>query len=120
MEPFRFPLRNEFNCDHTEVNDLIFLEADGSYTKVHHRDRNGQISMCLQSGHLKKFSRLLDHGFVRLSRKLMVNLKYVASHSRERIVTLSTGHTFTFSKKLWPKVKRLLSKQLIIPFGESS
>jgi len=118
MEPFKFPLRNDYDCNLRSIDDLVFLEADGGYTKVHVRDEKGQVLICLQSGHLKTFNVLLNHGFARLTRKWMVNLKYVVSHSRERIVTLSTGHTFNFSKKKWPTVKRLLNKQLVISFGE--
>jgi DNA-binding LytR/AlgR family response regulator len=116
MELFRFPIRNDFGCDHVPLERIIFLEANGNYTNVTVKDEKGVVASHLQSGHLKKFSLLLEHGFVKLRRNLIVNRSHVTSHTRERNVILSTGQVFRFSKKMWPRVKRLLNNQLLIPF----
>lgn len=71
-----------------QVNDIVFLEADCSYTKV--VLKNGrQILATLNLG--KILNSLPKNQFIRISRKHLVNREYtVFYHSKEKFVRLET------------------------------
>jgi DNA-binding LytR/AlgR family response regulator len=118
MEQFWFPLKNMDHCEHVPVDRIGFLEADGNYTRVHYMNEEGQLVNSLQSGWLKNFEGLLDHGFIRLRRDIIINRSYVRKHMSDRTVVLTTGHSFTVPKPKWSAFKAQLSMQLVIPFGK--
>lgn len=118
MEQFWFPLRNVDHCEHVLVDRIGFVEADGNYTRVYYINEQGKLVNSLQSGWLKNFEGLLDHGFIRIRRDIIINRKYVHMHMANRTVVLTTGHSFTVPKPKWAAIKAQLSRQLVIPFGK--
>jgi len=71
-----------------QIDDVVFLEADCSYTTVFLS--NGK--QILSSSNLGKISSLLqDHEYIRISRKHLVNRKYITFyHSKEKYIKLET------------------------------
>lgn len=71
-----------------QVEDIVFLEADGSYTKV--VLKNGkQILATINLG--KLLPLLPQDQFIRISRKHLVNRKYTTFyHSKEKYVRMET------------------------------
>lgn len=71
-----------------QVDDIVFLEADGSYTKI--VLKNGkQILATLNLG--KLLPSFPENQFIRISRKHLVNREYtVFYHSKEKFVRLET------------------------------
>ncbi len=56
-----------------KLNEILFIEADGSYIKISTRNKAYQIST-----NLKSFSNQFRHAdFIRVSRKHIVNVQYI-------------------------------------------
>lgn len=118
MEHIWFLLRDDSTCEHLPLDRIRYLKADRNYTHVHYLDGKGEKKSSLQSGNIGKFKHILKHGFVELHRSIIVNRSKVIRHGAGRTVTIDSGETFRIPKDKWKKVKELLSRQLIIPFGK--
>ncbi|MBI1307059.1 MAG: response regulator [Bacteroidetes bacterium] len=72
-----------------DLNDIVHLEADGSYCFVHTNKKPIHISV-----NLKQFSSLLpDNIFIRAHRSFVVNLRHVNGLDRnKRIVYIGESH----------------------------
>jgi DNA-binding LytR/AlgR family response regulator len=66
-------LPQEFLYYRVRKKDIYFVEADGAYVKVICREKKYQITV-----NLKSFERQLnDKGFIRVSRKYLINTDYI-------------------------------------------
>lgn len=73
-EPARIVLRTVDAMHVVPVNNIIRLEADGSYTRFYMKDRNS----ILVSGHLKEYENLLgNNGFFRSHQSHLINSSHV-------------------------------------------
>jgi two-component system, LytTR family, response regulator len=65
---------NEF----VELNDIIRIQADGSYSVVYFKERKQQ----LVSKNLKEFQKALEEeSFLRVHKSHLVNLKYISEYT---------------------------------------
>lgn len=61
-----------------QVKDILYCEANGSYTNFYIRAMGGQNREITVSKHLKEYENLLvDHPFMRVHNKYLINLKAV-------------------------------------------
>jgi DNA-binding LytR/AlgR family response regulator len=116
MEQNWFPLRSVNGCVHTPLVNVACLIAKGSYTEVQFKNNLGALITSTESGCLKTFEKILEFGFIKLRRNVIVNRRFVVKHGPGRIVVLSTGDHFTIPKEKWCEVKTQLNRQMIIPF----
>jgi DNA-binding LytR/AlgR family response regulator len=98
---------------------VIMLKAEGSYTTVYIKEKDGTVAIHMQSPHLGYYISLLDYDFFRPSRSYIVNQRYVYGTGRNRTIYIAMPKTYpiTVPKKAWKDVKEMLNLQLVIPFG---
>ncbi|MEO0404234.1 MAG: LytTR family DNA-binding domain-containing protein [Bacteroidota bacterium] len=104
------PYKNETNL--TSIDDIIRLEAESNYTKVHLKDG----SSVLVAKTLKKFEQILiDYQFKRVHQSHLINLSFIKSfNTKSRILILSDGSEVPISKRL----KKELINDLELRFPE--
>lgn len=72
--------------------EIVYCEADQNYTYLHIRDGSSMV-YSRNIGTLEK--RLKKHGFFRISRSALINLRYLKSINRQKkICTLETGRQY--------------------------
>lgn len=73
-EPVKMVLRTSESIHVIVINDIIRLEADGSYTRFHLVNR----SPILVSGNLKEYEAMLEsHGFFRSHQSHLISVKHL-------------------------------------------
>lgn len=80
------------------VQDIIFCQADGNYTKIHLSNRNSLLA----SRTLKDFEMLLsDVGFCRVHHASLINLKHISKYIKGEggYLMLSGGHEVPVSRR---------------------
>lgn len=81
------------------VNEIVSLEADSSYTHIYTNDGQKYTPAHL----LKTYADMLesDEDFVRISRSVIVNLKYLKEYSKGEpcILYLSNNQSFEISRR---------------------
>ncbi len=81
-----------------QLNDILFIEADGSYVKVCTRNKSYQIST-----NLKSFSQQFRHpDFIRVSRKHIINIRFTERINGVYLVLRDcsgTEYKIAFSKR---------------------
>ncbi|WNJ16943.1 LytTR family DNA-binding domain-containing protein [Pontibacter sp. G13] len=111
-EPAPHPCRLSVPQEHGYVlvdqTDIMMVEADGSYSKIHLV--GGKTMMVSKS--IKHVEELLDtKWFVRIHKSYVVNLKYVSSYSRSQggSVTMENGKELLISRRRVPHFLEKLS-----------
>lgn len=78
------------------LEDLIYCEADGSYTNYYTTDNKKYVS----SNNLKKVEGLLgDSSFYRIHRSTLLNLKHIKKYNTNGRIVLSNSKTLTVSER---------------------
>lgn len=79
------------------LSDILFLEADGSYTTIHTIDHKPIVV----SKRLKLFENsLFNIHFIRVNRNYLVNLFHIVEiNKRDYFLTLSNGSQLEFSQR---------------------
>ncbi|MFT5819396.1 MAG: two-component system LytT family response regulator [Crocinitomix sp.] len=94
----------DYNITH---DDIIYIQADGSYSTVHTSD--GQ--RIFTSKKLVDYERLLPEGFYRIHHSIIVNLKWVSHLDKpNNIVVLSNDLTLPISRRKKADFKKALPK----------
>ena len=89
------------------TTDIVRLEAEGSYTTFHLRDKKKLVA----SRTLKDFATLLDEQrFIRIHKSHVVNRSYVKSILNSHQLLMEDNSTVDVSRRKWDEVKRLLKK----------
>lgn len=107
LERIAVPSAN--GIDFFQVGDIVFCDAEGSYTKIHLTD--GQQH--LVSRNLKDFENLLmDSGFCRVHHSSLINLRHVTKYIKGDggYVILSGGHHVDISRRKKEEFLALLNK----------
>jgi two-component system LytT family response regulator len=79
------------------IDDILYLMADGSYTRFHFRDK----TQIVVSKHLKLYNDvLIDYGFYRIHNSVLINLKYVRKIGKSHggYVIMEDGNELSISK----------------------
>lgn len=91
------------------LSDIIYCEADGSYTKFYTTDKKEHLT----SNNLAKFEELFaESTFYRIHRSILVNMTHIKEYSHEGIVSLTNGIKVTVSvrnKTGFLKMMKLMS-----------
>lgn len=80
------------------VQEIIFCQADGNYTKIHLRNRNSLLA----SRTLKDFEMLLSEaGFYRVHHASLINLKHISKYVKGEggYLILAEGHEVPVSRR---------------------
>ncbi|MFT4032029.1 MAG: response regulator [Siphonobacter sp.] len=79
------------------IEEIVYLEADGPYTTFYLQDNRKQIS----SHNLKEYEELLaDHGFFRSHHSFLLNMKHVRKYIKsDGYVLMSNGRQAEVSKR---------------------
>lgn len=91
-----------------EVDDIIYLEADGTITKVFLKD--GQVLTAMKN--LGSYSKLLiaDYQYFLISNKTLINLDYVKRYNHSELtVYLSNGNSIYASRRGGQDFKKFLN-----------
>lgn len=89
------------------IQDIIRLEAEGSYTTFHLLDKK----KLLASRTLKDFADLLDERrFIRIHKSHVVNRQYVKSMLNTHQLLMEDNTTVDVSRRKWDEVKNLLKQ----------
>ena len=103
----RIPIPTMEGFQMVEVNDILFVEADGNYSKIHKKD-NGLI---LVSKPLKETSKLLrSFHFVRIHRQTVVNINHIERYVKGNggYLVLTNGKHLDVSRRRRDAVLKLL------------
>ena len=94
-----------------EIQDILYCQADGSYTRFFFTDGNKIVV----SSHLKEYDRLLDpYGFMRCHHSYLVNLDQVVSiHKSDSTVILSNEDSIPISFRKKPVIIQALRNRFI-------
>lgn len=87
--PLKIAISTINAIDFIELDDILFLKADGSYTKVYLKDDQ----IILTSKSLKHFETILvdQHSFFRCQKSYIVNLKYITTYVKSNGGSLKVG-----------------------------
>lgn len=89
------------------IQDIIRLEAEGSYTTFHLLQRKKLVA----SRTLKDFAELLDERrFIRIHKSHVVNRRYVKSILNTHQLLMEDNSAVDVSRRKWEEVKNLLKK----------
>ncbi|MCK9451276.1 MAG: LytTR family DNA-binding domain-containing protein [Bacteroidales bacterium] len=81
------------------IADILFLEADESYTKIFYLKKEDVASITTSQGLLYFEEELQKHGFLRINKKYLVNSQYINSYNRtDSTAELSSGHLLPVSR----------------------
>lgn len=92
-----------------KVSNILYLQSDGSYTEFFIKDGN----TILTSKNIKEYENLLsDHGFFRIHKQYIVNLREVTRYIRGEggNVILSNGKSLDVSRRRKEEFINLLNK----------
>ena len=79
-----------------DIDDIIYCEADGSYTHFFTTDNKTYIT----SNNLKKIETILQHtSFFRIHRSLLLNLKHVSQYNNSGEIKLSNNQKLLVSSR---------------------
>ncbi|MFC0182683.1 LytTr DNA-binding domain-containing protein [Pseudarcicella hirudinis] len=86
--------RNNLNVD---LENLVYLQADSNYTRLYLQDGSRKVS----AKTLKHFyAQLLDHGFLRIHRSLVINPQYIKHlNTYNHCVELTNGLHLSISRR---------------------
>lgn len=93
LSKIALPYKNGFIF--LDLEEIIYVEADGSYTKIYTKSKE-----YVASKNIKHFEKLLeDHNFCRIHASFIVNLKEIVSFSKTNggHVKLSSGKSINVS-----------------------
>jgi two-component system LytT family response regulator len=89
------------------ATEIIRLEAEGSYTTFHLKNRKRLIA----SRTLKDFADLLDkHRFIRIHKSHVINSRYVKYMLSNHQLLMEDDSKVDVSRRKWEEVKNLLKK----------
>ncbi|HIZ06196.1 MAG TPA: LytTR family transcriptional regulator [Candidatus Bacteroides avicola] len=73
---------NHEHYDHLSMKDIFWVEATGSYCKIH--TKNGKYMISFPLGHIQK--SLPEHIFLRIHRSFLVNINHIKQISGNCVV----------------------------------
>lgn len=91
------------------VNDIIFIEADSCYSKIHTIGEQHFISKTLKELHEKIDSQL----FYRISRSIIINLNYLDFIKGAQLY-LTNGKSFIIPRRKTRKIVNEISQVLLL------
>lgn len=98
--------------DIIDIDDIIYCEADGSYTNFYTKD----LKIYTASSNLKKVESMLQQAsFFRIHRSILLNLKHIVQFKNTGEIKLSNKKSLMVSsrnKKKFMKILKLLSYSL--------
>ena len=89
------------------VDDIVYLQGEGTYTFIHTRDRRKY----LVSKTLKEFEKTLDNAiFIRIHKSNIINLAYVQHgvFARDRVIRLADSRELTISRRRMHQITQLM------------
>lgn len=104
----RIALPHSTGMDFVELNDVVFFQADRSYTEVHMMDG----SKFTVSQRLRIYEELLEHNsdFFRIHRAYLINMTLVKSYSRsESLLIMKNGESLPISRERKQEVETILA-----------
>ena len=78
-----------------DEEEIIYLEADGRYTKIHFKNKHPIICAKL----LKNFESVLTINFIRSHRSYMVNTSYITKIIDNKILELEDGTKLPIARR---------------------
>lgn len=101
------------NVNLLNIRDIVFIEGQADYCAIRLTDNDLYTS----SKDLKQFEDLLKHsGFIRISKSVIINITHIKSYSKGDAcdIVMTTGHTFTVSRRKKADVLSLLKDHIIL------
>jgi len=96
-----------YNSIKLKVNDIIFIQADVNYTKIHFVDGSTEIKAITIKLMEKIMNQINKKLFIRIHKSFLINLKYVESFKRFEIIL--NGQLFPVSRRKYNNVKKAIS-----------
>jgi two-component system LytT family response regulator len=88
------------------VDEIIHLEAEGSYTRLNFMNRKSLVA----SRVLKDFEELLStRGFIRTHKSHLVNMKFIRSIHPDGFIELADQSRVEISRRRKPEIQRILT-----------
>lgn len=100
----KIPIAIANGFKNVNIKDIIFCEAEGSYTYIQTIEDN-----YLSSTNLGKFEDLLENNtFFRIHRSTLLNLNHVSAYSNSGLIELTNGHKVQVSSRNKKNFLRML------------
>lgn len=92
-------IREKKGIQYLKIDNILFLEADESYTKIFYLKKENVATITTSQGLLYFEGELQKHGFLRINKKYLINSQYINSYNRTNsTVELSSGHLLIVSR----------------------
>ncbi len=93
-----------------DTEEIIYLEANGRYTKVYFKNKNQIICAKL----LKDFESVLTINFTRIHRSYMVNISCITKIIDNKILELDDGTKLPIARRRFYLLKKRISNSMPI------
>jgi len=93
-----------------DKEEIIYLEADGRYTKIHFKNRNPII--CAKF--LKNFESVLTKRFIRIHRSYLVNISYITKIIDHKFLELADGTKLRIARRKFHLLEKSISNTIPI------
>ena len=93
-----------------DKEEIIYLEADGRYTKIHFKNMNPIICAKL----LKNFESVLTMNFIRIHRSYIVNISYITKLINYKIIELADGTKLPIARRRYKSIVKRISSNIEI------
>jgi two-component system LytT family response regulator len=92
-------LKEKSGIQYLKINNILFLEADENYTRIFYFKQNELVTTTIPQSLLHFEEELQKHGFLRISKKHLINNQFVIRYDRTNaIAELSSGHSLAVSR----------------------
>lgn len=92
-------LKEKSGIQYLKIESILFLEADENYSRIYYFKQNELVSTTISQSLLHFEEVLRKHGFLRISKKHLINNQYVVRYDRTNATAeLSSGHSLTVSR----------------------
>lgn len=98
-QPQRLILNNKTKLDHVNLDDIIYLKANGNYTLIVTVDNKNHLIAKTLKEYEALFLKMEDNRFIRIHKSFIINFAYIHTIEKGEFVVLKDGSRIEISRR---------------------